>query len=348
MCLNQPPLFALNFAPCLVALNRIQHELARNSGGIRPLFFTFAAKARIERGVSDFVMAIDVNYARFLISCRQSGVSFEHTVTLGRLNYYLGTKETRQLLRWGGMDPAEHPQLMDYQASRYCEPFFKALGAQVVDSMDASSFEAATIVHDLNVPIPESLKGRFDVVCDGGTIEHVLNFTTVIRNCMEMVKLGGHLTLATPANNYFGHGFYQFSPELWFRLFSPINGFEVRRMIALEYSPRARWFEVADPEIVRDRVILTNRNPVLLMVIARKTAEKPVLQSFPQQSDYVPRWAGAGDPASRRSAFETRFRRSFLEALPGVARFLENYHRACWFNRKHSLRNRTFFRPVKR
>ena len=86
--------------------------------------------------------------------------------------------------------------------------------------MDASSFEGATVVHDLNLPITEALKGRFDVVCDAGTIEHVMNFPTAIRNCMEMVRVGGHLILGTPANNFFGHGFYQFSPELWFRLFS--------------------------------------------------------------------------------------------------------------------------------
>lgn len=293
-------------------------------------------------------MAIDVHYARFLISCRQSDVSFNHTLTLGRLNYYLGTKETRQLLRWGGMDIGKHSRLLDYSASRYCEAFFEALGAQKVDSMDGSNFEGATIVHDLNLPVPDVLKGCFDAVCDGGTIEHVLNFPTVIRNCMEMVKTGGHLTLATTANNFFGHGFYQFSPELLFRVLSPINGFEVRRMVAIEYTPRPRWFEVADPEVVRSRVILTNRYPVLLAVLARKIAEKPVLQSFPQQSDYMSRWSGGEDPQNRRGNFEKKARRFLLETLPSLARFLENYYRSAWVNRKDSLRNRRFFRRVKR
>ena len=51
---------------------------------------------------------------------------------------------------------------------------------------------------------------------------------------MKMVKTGGHLMLFTPANNYFGHGFYQFSPELFYRVLSKENGFEVRRMVVLE------------------------------------------------------------------------------------------------------------------
>ncbi len=290
-------------------------------------------------------MAIDVNLAEFLINCQRQGVSFKHSLTLGRLNYYLGVNETRKLLRRVGMDASRCPRLLDYDASRYAETFLEALGAEKVDSLDASNFEGATLVHDLNLPIPESLKGRFDAVCDAGLIEHVINFPVVMRNCMEMVKVGGHLILATPANNYFGHGFFQFSPELWFRLLSPAHGFEMRRMVAVEYAPRARWFEVADPAAVKDRVTLINRYPVVLMVVARKTAEAPVFQSFPQQSDYVPRWQGAGDLASRRRALEVKFRRTLLESLPSLARWLENFYLASWFNRKDSLRNRRFFTP---
>jgi SAM-dependent methyltransferase len=214
--------------------------------------------------------------------------------------------------------------------------------------MDASGFEGATIVHDLNLPVPEELKGRFDVVCDAGTIEHVINFPAVVRNCFAMVKTGGHLILGTPANNFFGHGFYQFSPELWFRLLSAEHGFEMQRMVAVEYGARTRWYEVADPAAVQDRVAITNCYPVLLMILGRKVEEKPVFETFPQQSDYVPRWQGAGDTASKRQALEIRLRRIFLETLPWLARSLENFQRRSWFNRRYSLRNRKFFRPVKR
>ena len=293
-------------------------------------------------------MAIDKHFARFLINCQSSGVVFGRTLTLGRLNYYLGTKETRRLLRWGAIDESRCGKLLDYAASRYAEPFFEMLGAEKVESVDASNFEGASIVQDLNLPVPDSLKQRFDVVCDAGLIEHVINFPVVIRNCLQMLKVGGHLILATPANNFFGHGFYQFSPELWFRLLSPLHGFEMRRMVAVQYSPFVRWFEVADPAVVKDRVAMTNRHPVLLMVLARKVAEAPILETFPQQSDYVPRWQGAGDSASRRKALEVKFRRLFLETSPSLARFLENFYLTSWFNRKNSLRNRRFFTPSNR
>jgi SAM-dependent methyltransferase len=293
-------------------------------------------------------MAIDSNYARFLIACYQDGVNFRRTLTLGRQNYLLSVKETRNVLRRTGLDEKRFPDLLNYESSRYAETFFKALGAEKVESMDASGFEGATIVHDLNRPIPENLKGAFDVVCDGGTIEHVLNFPTVIRNCMEMVKIGGHLIIGTPANNNFGHGFYQFSPELWFRLLSPNQGFETKRLVAVEYGLRRRWFEVADPETIRERVTLINGYPVLLMVLAIKHAEKPIFQTFPQQSDYVPRWHGDGDPATRRNPIEVRLRRFLLETVPGLVRSLEYFLRYSSPNRTHSLSNRRFFKPVKR
>lgn len=292
-------------------------------------------------------MAIDRSFARFLIRCHRDGVKFDRTLTLGRLNYYLSVQETKQLLRWARIDPARCGKLLDYESSRYSEAFFETLGAREVDSLDASSFEGATIVHDLNLPVPDALKGQFDCVCDAGTIEHVMNFPVVIRNAMELTKVGGHLILGTPANNFCGHGFYQFSPELWFRLFSAGQGFELRRLVAVEYAPRVRWFEVADPASIRSRVEIMNRYPVLLLVLARKVAAVPVLETFPQQSDYQPRWEGQKHSSQQRSPMEVLLRRKFLETFPRLARFLEHMFLYTGLNRRVSLRNRRAFKRVK-
>ena len=57
---------------------------------------------------------------------------------------------------------------------------------------------------------------------------------------MEMVKRGGHFIGVTTLNNFCGHGFYQFSPELYYRVFAPGNGFEVVKMYVCEVAPRLR------------------------------------------------------------------------------------------------------------
>jgi hypothetical protein len=154
--------------------------------------------------------------------------------------------------------------------------------------MDASDYEGATIIHDLNKPIPQNLVGQYDLVWDGGTLEHVFNFPVALQNAMNLLKVGGHIFLMTPANNQCGHGFYQFSPELFFRVFSPINGFE---LVRLYITGPGGPYHVADPTVVHGRVELLSSNGAHLMVHAKKLAE--VSLTPPQQSDYIEGWAKA-------------------------------------------------------
>lgn len=123
---------------------------------------------------------------------------------------------------------------------------------------------------------------------------------------MEMVQPGGHLVVITPANNFMGHGFYQFSPELFFRVCSPENGFEVARAILSEVDPEAPWYQVVDPAKVRRRVELVNSRPAYLMLLAHKVRQVPVLAVAPQQSDYSALWNEAGF-RSRSAVAQGRF-----------------------------------------
>jgi SAM-dependent methyltransferase len=300
-------------------------------------------------------MAIDIEAARFLLAAARAGINFNECATLGRQFYLPGFKESRRLLSTFGRDPKDFPEMFvthDSERYRYAEPFFKALGVQHLVTIDASDFEGATLVQDLNLPIPDELKSRFDVVYDGGTLEHVFNFPTAIRNCMEMTKTGGRVILHTPANNHFGHGFYQFSPELFFRIFSNQNGFTVERMIAMEYGPRRQWYEVVDPEVIRQRGSLINAFPVLLLVQARKLKSQPVFQSPPQQSDFSAVWSGptkqdrrTSGPAIASKRFAQHLKRTLIEGVPGFARFLEALMYSS-LNRNLSFRNRTAFKRI--
>ena len=107
-----------------------------------------------------------------------------------------------------------------------------------VSSVDASDYERATHIHDFNQPLPASLANRFSVVHDGGTIEHVFNIPQAFKNCMEMVRVGGHFIQVNVANNYMGHGFWQFCPELIYRIFSRENGFQIKAVLMHETCDR--------------------------------------------------------------------------------------------------------------
>lgn len=319
-------------------------------------------------------MGLALNATKFLVQTRQAGVRFDETLTLGRQYMMVSPERMAALLREHGLWPPPEGEASFLPALRETkwrfEVFARALGAKNASSMDASSFEGARLVHDLNQPVPSEFEERFDVVIDGGTLEHVFNFPAAMANCMKMVKTGGHLILVTPANNFCGHGFYQFSPELFFRVLSPENGFEVKRMVVLkdgsgrsslfgvkyDFNIRGPWYEVRDPAQVGGRVTLLSGNEVSLFVLARKVSREVIFKSPPQQSDYVPQWRAGqaiADPF-RQSAFgrkvvawlRTHLPEDFYrETLPRLA-LLADPFRLWRFRRSRSFANRDFYRKV--
>jgi hypothetical protein len=53
---------------------------------------------------------------------------------------------------------------------------------------------------------------------------------------------------------------------------------------------QTRWFEVADPKSVKERVTLVNQKPLYLMLLAQKKSAKEIFSLIPQQSDYAAKW----------------------------------------------------------
>jgi hypothetical protein len=119
-------------------------------------------------------------------------------------------------------------------------------------------------------------------------LEHVFNFPQAIKTCMELVKIGGNLILITPWHNYAGHGFYQFSPELFYRILSPDNGYCVERMLIIQ---KRKWYSIRDPELINSRIENKSAEKTQLYISAKRTEIKPVFTKWPQQSDYSVAWS---------------------------------------------------------
>lgn len=236
-------------------------------------------------------MGFDYNAIKALLFAKSLGVDFSVTAMIGRQQLLIDFNSLNDLLKLFKINYDKkllNSILCD--KDEYSEGFLKVLGADKICSIDASSFEGASLIHDMNLPIPTHLKNNFSTVIDGGCLEHIFNFPISIRNCMEMLREGGHFIGITPTNNLMGHGFYQFSPELFFRIFSEENGFAIRKMVAYESLPRANWYEVMDPKIVGERVGILNFRGVYLFILAQKLRDVSIFDYAPQQSDYVSLW----------------------------------------------------------
>jgi hypothetical protein len=239
-------------------------------------------------------MGIDPNTLWFLIRSRYLGAKFDRTVTLGRQNLYrLAPHDVDAAFAAAGIRAA--PEVVSRRDHAWADWVFNGLGARHVDSLDYSDYEGASVICDMNAPLPDRQVEAFSVVFDGGSLEHIFNFPTALMNCMRMVEVGGHFITCGPANNFFGHGFYQFSAELWFRALSEANGFgELEVMLVEDHDSVGSWFKVQDPNVVGQRVTFSSATPTQMFVRARKIAPVSGWSSMPYQSDYMARWKQPG------------------------------------------------------
>jgi SAM-dependent methyltransferase len=125
--------------------------------------------------------------------------------------------------------------------------FVGALGFQSVSSLDASTFEGADICHDMNLPVSESHFCRFDLIFNGGTIEHIFDLKMALSNIHNMLRVGGIIIHGAPSNNHVDHGFYQLSPTFFFDYYS-VNNYDILKCFFVEYQREHdripwKWYE---------------------------------------------------------------------------------------------------------
>jgi hypothetical protein len=291
--------------------------------------------------------------AKMLLDAYRAGLTLDPVLMVGRQSLFLHRSEIESISK---ICPGA---LQKYAWGEYADRFFiECLHTPPPDSLDYSPFEGAQILHDLNQPIPDDLKSRYNAVVEAGTLEHIFNFPVAIRNLMQMTRLGGTIFGSTVANNLCGHGFYQFSPELVFRVFSPENGFRLDRIIAasarfpgVELQPLGRLYEITDPAVVATRVGLMTRYPVMLFFEATRVNEVVPFAHPPQQSDYAAAWAGTQSAAtpSTRESMKTKPGYSLLRRWLGhtwLWERLRNHREGKRQEREFSFSNQRFYRKL--
>jgi hypothetical protein len=149
-----------------------------------------------------------------------------------------------------------------------------------MDCLDIVASRGVEIVVDLNEPIGEELQAKYDIVLDGGTMEHCFNVPQVLKNVLTMTKRGGYIIHVNPLN-MFNHGFYSFSPTFYHdfytqtgnRLASDIYGFNGAALSPQVFTlPAVNRFDKA-PE------------RACLLIVAQKLTDGK--QGWPVQTKYL-------------------------------------------------------------
>lgn len=158
-----------------------------------------------------------------------------HVLTLGRQGIMFSPYQLERYAKLAKF-PTKVPSFSDPFATMQDLDFFQFLGVSKLDSLDYSDYEGASIQLDLNSgATPIEYKEAFDVIYDGGTIEHIFHLPNVLKTLFWMLKPGGRLIHLTPASNHLEHCFYMFSPTFFYDYYK-CNDFDVNYIQIVRYS----------------------------------------------------------------------------------------------------------------
>jgi len=185
--------------------------------------------------------------------------------------------------------------------------FFRGLGFDVIHSCDISNFEGCSHVFDLNEPLPEELIGQYDVVVDSGTIEHVFDQRTALLNISDLLKVKGRVFHFSPGTNFVDHGFYMYSPTLFYDYYTAnrfnIEVAEIRIKAKLSRSGAYNYYEYTPGSLAQMESSFRGRQENYF--VARKTPDSS-RDVIPQQGSYVHNWIGSNISSGDRDKIVER------------------------------------------
>lgn len=154
--------------------------------------------------------------------------------------------------------------------------FFEMMGMNEYVDIDKFALDRPVLQLDLNEPIDPALHDRFDLVIDGGTVEHIFDVRTVLANLVSMTKTGGHVMhIATFQPD---HGFYAFSPALFFEFYLA-NGFTNAEcyLMYVDYRRILDTYAGTHPYMSYEygKTVLPqgSEHPFMVFFVARKTSQ---------------------------------------------------------------------------
>ena len=246
-------------------------------------------------------MGLSLSYIRLLAREHRRKPLVGPVLTLGRQAVHGTLDQIRAALQsegiavWDDAAPAMRATAVSSSPSGLVgqlgvdQAVFRLLGLESF-ALDVSDYEGAEYIADLNQAIPHSLEEQFGTIIDGGTVEHVFDVKQAMQNIARMLAVGGRVVHISPACNWLGHGFYQFSPTLFFDYYG-INGFADLRCFILEVRRSSMRDKVQHAcrcwewDVRRPYSVILSSDALMSVFFAEKIPGA-TYEKVPQQGDF--------------------------------------------------------------
>jgi hypothetical protein len=128
---------------------------------------------------------------------------------IGRQSVPLTPEDARTMIRQEGLEPRDVTPAIDTTTGvaegRNCDAGFFSLFTDVrVRALDVTDYEGAEIIHDMQMPIPETLAQSADFILNGSCLDNMSNAAQAMHNMGKMLRPCGrmfNLEMGTPNYN---------------------------------------------------------------------------------------------------------------------------------------------------
>jgi len=163
--------------------------------------------------------------------------------------------------------------------------------------LDVSDYEGATIIHNMNIDIPELYHNTYDFIYNGSCMDNLFDPVTFLKNTSKMLKPGGRIIHLECASALAG-AYLSFSPE-WFFSYYAINGYfdcKVYAIVARESSDDPHVFNTDlfqwNPYFTRtdnyDYIKgCKSVNGLMYLLVSAEKQEDSTSEIIPMQSHYM-------------------------------------------------------------
>ncbi len=174
--------------------------------------------------------------------------------------------------------------------------FFALFSDARVSALDVTDYEGAEIIHDMNKPIPEELKGRFDFIYNGSCLDNVFNPAQFIVNCSELLAPGGRIIHIEHASLW-RSAYLMYSGD-WFHDYYALNNFADCKVYYARFKwnhGNERWrmsqlqpLKKGKKAVLRNYAWVSSAWPHVIVTIAER-GDASTTAKMPVQHQYRPR-----------------------------------------------------------